>query len=116
MCLGGCGEEPVLRFFWRRTWEGFLFFLKKKKRIKTKIRQVEFDTQTHTRLRMRPPTHSLGFQQTSSGWNDECLARCICFLHITGRQEGGGGGMGRGRRRRQSGAAIDMPHAVPTPD
>lgn len=32
---------------------------------------------------MRPATQSLGFQQTSSGWNDESLARCICFLHIS---------------------------------
>lgn len=68
---------------------------------------------------MRPQTQSLGFQQTSSGWNDESLVRRICFLHITGdRKSGGGGtweegkGAGDGGRR----AAIDMPHAVPTPD
>lgn len=81
MCLGGCWKELVLCFAaaQRRLWKE-----------PTKFRQVEFDTHmyTHTRrqarLRMRSQPQSLGFQQTSSGWNDESLARCICFLRVTG--------------------------------
>lgn len=69
---------------------------------------------------MRSPTQSLGFQQTSSGWNDGSLARCICFLRIAGDRKVGvegweGDWWWRGRRR-GGGLAIDMPHAVPTPD
>lgn len=62
----------------------------------TKFRQVEFDTDTRThtqtRLRMCSLTQSLGFQQTSSGWNDESLVRYICFPSHYWREEGGGGG------------------------
>lgn len=60
----------------------------------TKFRQVEFDTDVHLCACAR--RQSLGFQQTSSGWNDESLARCICFLHILersgGRNDGGAEG------------------------
>lgn len=38
---------------------------------------------------MRSQPQSLGFQQTSSGWNDESLVRCICSLHITGDRKVG---------------------------
>lgn len=45
--------------------------------------------------------------------------RRICFLHITGDRKSGGGGTWEGGRGAGDGggrAAIDMPHAVPTPD
>lgn len=51
-------------------------------------------THTYAQLRMRSQLPSLGFQQTSSGWNDESLVRCICFLRVTGDRRVGVEGWG----------------------
>lgn len=51
--------------------------IKRVSKEQTKFRQVEFDTGSH--LCARAGRQSLGFQQTSSGRNDESLVWCICF-------------------------------------
>lgn len=73
MCLGGCGKEPALCL---AQHIGGL------KRSKLNLDRLNL-TQTPRRCACAR-RQSLGFQQTSSGWNDESLVRCICFLHITG--------------------------------